>query len=707
MPLIGTTNEEKIWNYLKLKGFSDCGVAGLMGNLYAESGLRPNNLQNTYEGKLGMADAEYTELVDKGSYKNFGNDRAGYGLAQWTYPTRKAALLAYAESCGKSIGDLEMQLEFLLKELTSYGLLSKLKAASTVLEASNIILLEFEKPASMNTAETQAKRAEYGQKYFNKYAGAQKGSDKPMAKLTPNTIYTVNGVKINEKIIPDGTRWKDAAKAQKAGFSAGALYKSQKKLSGTGHAKNVTIHNTNDLPDVYDDGEQYTRATYNQNMNSSRVHFFVDDTGGWQNLKAGTGMTSSDPVGAAEVSWHSGDGSVADGGNMTSLSIEIIMNESAEHDKIARDNGARLAAWLLWKNNLTIDKLVTHTYWVNKSAGKKFADVDEQCCNPVPGKKWCPTYIFGSSNKTTAMKNWKAFKALVKSYLDALNGGAAPTTTTKPEGTPSQASAFIPRLTRPEAGNKYYITKASGGYSSAVKGSPTDALCDVLANCVGYAYGRFNEIVGEGACKYLSPVNAENFMQYKGELEVGTEPQLGACMVWQKGSTLKGADGAGHVAIVEKVISATEVVTSESGWKASKPFWTQTRKKGTGNWGQGTGYKFLGFIYNPAKCCRGTAPVSKPVTTTPTTTMKKATEAAKSLKKSLAGTYVVTAESGLHLRAGAGTNKASMTLLPKGTKVQNYGYYTEINGVAWLYIQVTYRGVRYTGFSSGAYLSKT
>jgi hypothetical protein len=48
-----------------------------------------------------------------------------------------------------------------------------------------------------------------------------------------------------------------------------------------------------------------------------------------------------------------------------------------------------------------------------------------------------------------------------------------------------------------------------------------------------------------------------------------------------------------------------------------------------------------------------------------------------------------------------------MILLPKGTKVQNYGYYTEINGVAWLYIQVTYRGVRYTGFSSGAYLSKT
>ena len=196
MPLIGTTNEEKIWNYLKSKGLSDWGVAGLMGNLYAESGLRPNNLQNTYEGKLGMADAEYTELVDKGVYTNFVRDSAGYGLAQWTYWSRKEALLAYAKASGKSIGDLEMQLEFLLKELSSYGLLGKLKTVSTVLEASNVILLEFEKPASMNTAATQTKRAEYGQKYFDKYAGTQKGSDKPMG-FTNSSLATVTMISPN------------------------------------------------------------------------------------------------------------------------------------------------------------------------------------------------------------------------------------------------------------------------------------------------------------------------------------------------------------------------------------------------------------------------------------------------------------------------------------------------------------------------------
>ena len=161
--------------------------------------------------------------------------------------------------------------------------------------------------------------------------------------------------------------------------------------------------------------------------------------------------------------------------------------------------------------------------------------------------------------------------------------------------------AFKMRTTRPEAGNKYYITKNNGGYSYAIKGSPTDKQNDVLSNCVGYAYGRFNEIGGYGYCKYLSPVNAERFPQYNNTgIPMGNTPKLGACMVWQGGPTLQSGDGVGHVAIVEKVISSTEVMTSESGWGSKNPFWTATRKKGNGNWGAGSGYKFLGFIYNPA-----------------------------------------------------------------------------------------------------------
>ena len=171
--------------------------------------------------------------------------------------------------------------------------------------------------------------------------------------------------------------------------------------------------------------------------------------------------------------------------------------------------------------------------------------------------------------------------------------------------------SFKMRTTKPEAGNKYYITKAKGGYSNAIQGKPVDSDCNVLSNCVGYAYGRFNEIGGYGYCKYLSPVNAENFMQYKGSLQTGQTPKVGACMVWRKGATLSNSDGAGHVAIVEKVVSSTQVITSESAYGGT-PFYTMTRNKGTGNWGMGSAYTFLGFIYNPA--------VSDSATTTTTTT---------------------------------------------------------------------------------------
>ena len=78
-----------IWDFFKSQGLNDYGIAGLMGNLYAESGLKPTNLQNTFEKKLGYTDAEYTAAVDQKLYTNFVNDSAGYGLAQWTYYSRK------------------------------------------------------------------------------------------------------------------------------------------------------------------------------------------------------------------------------------------------------------------------------------------------------------------------------------------------------------------------------------------------------------------------------------------------------------------------------------------------------------------------------------------------------------------------------------------------------------------------------------------
>ena len=159
-------NEQVIHDYFRAKGLNEYGIAGLMGNLFAESGLNPKNLQNSYEHALGMNDNAYVAAVDNGTYTNFVQDKAGFGLAQWNYRSRKQALLNFAKASGKSIGDLNMQLDFLWKELSeSYpSVLAVLKTALSVFEASNAVLLNYERPANQSVG-VQKKRAEYGQRY--------------------------------------------------------------------------------------------------------------------------------------------------------------------------------------------------------------------------------------------------------------------------------------------------------------------------------------------------------------------------------------------------------------------------------------------------------------------------------------------------------------------------------------------------------------
>ena len=201
MALKGTTTEEKIWNFLKDNGLNDFGAAGLMGNLYAESALRPTNLQNTYEKSLGMTDAEYTAAVDNGSYCNFVKDCAGYGLAQWTYWSRKQNLLDFAKSAGKSIGDLEMQLSFLMKELKSgyASVLQTLKTATTILAASNAVLLKFERPANQGTS-VQNARASYGQKYYDQFAKPAKKEETSMStKITTGAQLAAKAKEVAQK----------------------------------------------------------------------------------------------------------------------------------------------------------------------------------------------------------------------------------------------------------------------------------------------------------------------------------------------------------------------------------------------------------------------------------------------------------------------------------------------------------------------------
>lgn len=219
------------------------------------------------------------------------------------------------------------------------------------------------------------------------------------------------------------------------------------------------------------------------------------------------------------------------------------------------------------------------------------------------------------------------------------------------------------RTTKPEAGNKYYIKKANGGWSPCITGKPLDKDCNVLGNCVSYAIGRFNEEINAGKIKYwANPVNAENFVAnaYKWGCKVGQVPVQGAIMCWAKGKPGNSSDGAGHVAIVERVDSPTQVLASDSGYN-SFIFRSKIRAKGSdGRWGSGSSYTFLGFVYNPEL----PGPVEiKPVERDP--------------KKDQLKTLVY-----LNVRQGAGTDKQVVGQANTGS-IFNYYETTESNGYTW------------------------
>ena len=153
------------------------------------------------------------------------------------------------------------------------------------------------------------------------------------------------------------------------------------------------------------------------------------------------------------------------------------------------------------------------------------------------------------------------------------------------------------RTTKPSSADKFFVRKVNGGYSTCVQGVPTDAECDVLANCVGYANGAFNEECDLGFEKYHLNCNAENFIEraIAAGLSVVKKPVAGGLMVWQKGATLNSSDGAGHVCICTSVIDDNTIKTAESSY-GSKAFFTATRTNSNGNWGVGSSYTYRGCI---------------------------------------------------------------------------------------------------------------
>ena len=146
--------------------------------------------------------------------------------------------------------------------------------------------------------------------------------------------------------------------------------------------------------------------------------------------------------------------------------------------------------------------------------------------------------------------------------------------------------------------NKQYITRSSGGYSNCIKGYPMDEHANVLANCVGYASGRYNELIEQARdfheCRYTNlRCNACYFIERAEEagLEIGDTPRVGSIMCWGG-----GYGDCGHVEVVERVDNNNQVYTSGSDYGGTT-FYNALRTNDNGRWGLADVFYFRGFIY--------------------------------------------------------------------------------------------------------------
>ena len=166
-----------IYNLLISAGMTPAGACGLMGNVQAESAMRANNAQ---DGLTKLSDEAYTAAADSGAI-DFVHDAVGYGLAQWTYWSRKQALLNFAKARGVSVGDTKMQLDFCTKELREdyrevWGILT---STTDVRTASDAVMLKYERPADQSQVK-RSYRAGLAQTYYNTYGRTYTKAEEPV-----------------------------------------------------------------------------------------------------------------------------------------------------------------------------------------------------------------------------------------------------------------------------------------------------------------------------------------------------------------------------------------------------------------------------------------------------------------------------------------------------------------------------------------------
>ena len=161
--------EQYVWDFFLELTDNPYAAAGIVGNLYYESHLLPENLETMGRKVPVFTDYTYTQAVDEGIYGSFVSDGTGYGLAQWTYSGRKQRLVDLARQQGRSVGSLDVQLDLVAEELDRYNMLTRLSSAENVRFASDYFMVHFENPKD-KSEELKRERYKLCRKFYQKYA---------------------------------------------------------------------------------------------------------------------------------------------------------------------------------------------------------------------------------------------------------------------------------------------------------------------------------------------------------------------------------------------------------------------------------------------------------------------------------------------------------------------------------------------------------
>lgn len=242
----------------------------------------------------------------------------------------------------------------------------------------------------------------------------------------------------------------------------------------------------------------------------------------------------------------------------------------------------------------------------------------------------------------------------------------------------------------------------------------TDAWCATFVSACAIKCGYTEIIPTECGCQKMIALFKNKGRWMENDSYV---PSAGDIIFydWQDNGVGDNKGHSDHVGIVEKVSGNTIVIIEGNMSDSVK----RHSLKVNARYIRGYGIPKYDEVGNTAPIA--TAPVenatavepSKPAENvvsnnkpaeTPTVKRVTATDPAKGKDVKLAGSYRTVAN--LNMRHGAGTSEKVITIIPRNTKVRNYGFYTEVYGTKWLYVQVTLNDIVYSGFCSSKYLDK-